>query len=155
MENKYLEELKKTFNNCADVKFRQLNREEGSIYIIFIDNMCDSRFINEFIIAPLLDRNVRCNDINTIKNEILITNLLGSINNLQEATKNILEGNVVLIFTFINEAVYCESKRSVRRQISYPDSETTTKGPKDSFNENIADNISLIRQRVQNVNLKN
>ena len=154
MENNYLEQLKETFSNCADVKFRTINREEGNIYFMFIENMCDSKFISEFIIAPMFNKKIQYKNIETIKNEVLATNLLGDINSLEEAERNILEGNVVILFSFIEEAIYCESRRDVKRDISYPDSETTTKGPKDSFNENISDNISLIRQRVQDVKLK-
>lgn len=154
IENNLLLELKNIFNNCSDVQFRILNRKEGKVYLIFIDNMCDSKYINEFIIKPLINKDSNYNNIETVMQEVLNANLLGVISSIEESAKHVSLGDVVILFSFLDKALYCEARSSVKRAISYPDSETTSKGPKDSFNEDIYDNISLVRQRVQNINLK-
>ena len=60
----------------------------------------------------------------------------------------------MLIFSFANNAIYCEAKGYVRRGVGIPVTENVIKGPREGFTEAFVDNVSLIRRKIKNPNLK-
>jgi Bacillus/Clostridium GerA spore germination protein. len=59
--NDYLSYIYDKLKNTADFKKRIINSICGDIYLLFIDNLCDSKFISEYLIAPLMQMNQKNN----------------------------------------------------------------------------------------------
>lgn len=154
MNEEYVEFIKNTLKDNIDFKQRTLKCSCGLINLFFIDNLCDSKFISEYVIEGFLKNYYIENDINYIKEKILIGNSIGDVKTKEDALLHILSGDVLVVFDFIQEKIFTEAKGYVRRGISQPETETVIKGPREGFTEAFVDNISLIRRKIKNKNLK-
>lgn len=71
---------------------------------------------------------------------------------ISKIVESIFNGNVALILPN-EEVIICDVKKYPTRGISYPEVEKSVRGSKDSFTENLADNIALIRRRIKSESL--
>lgn len=152
--NKNLDLIKKKFEDSFDVKYREIKTALGMCTLIFIDDLCSTQLISEYIIGPLKDNKNKCNNINDILTDTLNINIANYAKDLDDAVLHILSGDIVLIFDSVEEIIYCEVKGFVRRGVSIPVTESVIKGPREGFTELIVDNVSLIRRKIKNHNLK-
>jgi hypothetical protein len=67
---------------------------------------------------------------------------------------NLMRGYTVLLFPQRNLVLQVNTCKVEHRSITYSETETTVLGPQDSFVESLEINLSLIRRRVINPNLK-
>jgi len=58
MEKININYIKEKLKNSYDVKYREIKCEQGIIFGVFIDDMCDSKFISEYIFNPLIQKNI-------------------------------------------------------------------------------------------------
>ncbi|MGH4050712.1 MAG: spore germination protein [Clostridium sp.] len=154
MEKVNIDYIKEKLKNSYDVKYREIECAVGTIFGVFIDDLCDSKFISEYIFNPLIQHEISTVDLEYIKKEVLPANNIGDINTNEEAMSHILSGDLVLIFSFANKAIYCEAKGYVRRGVGIPVTENVIKGPREGFTEAFVDNVSLIRRKIKNTDLK-
>lgn len=153
MEN-FLNDIKNQFSDSFDVKYRTINVSNLKAHLIYIDNMCNSNYISEFIIQPLMSYNKNIEAIDTIIESVLHSNNVGIVSNSKEAIMQILKGSVVIVVDSFDKAIYCEAIGAAKRKVAIPETEAVLKGPREGFNDSIVDNISLLRRRVNNQNLK-
>ena len=146
--------IKEKLKNAYDVKYREICTSKGFVCAVFIDNMVDHAFLSDNILSPLLKSENLSEDIVQIKKEVIESNVTDTVQTIDEAILNILSGNVILFFSFCEGILYCEVKGMNRRAIEQPITETTIKGPREGFVEDLAINISLIRRRIMNPGLK-
>lgn len=151
--NEYLEYINSHLKGNVDLKNRQINCNLGTIHLFYIDNLCDAKLISQFIITPFVTNENIQPDINTIKRDVLFSSSVENIKSKEEAIIHVLSGDVVIIFDFVSEVIYCEAKGFNKRSISTPVTEQVIKGPREGFNESIVDNVSLIRRRIKNPDL--
>lgn len=151
--NEYLQYIYLKLKSSSDFKHRELKCNLGTINLFFIDNLCDSKFISEYIVTPFIINDCMQPNIEMIKKEVLYSNSIGDIKTKEDAVIHILSGDVVIVFDFITSVIYCEAKGFSRRSITTPITEEVLKGPREGFNEVIVDNISLIRRKIKNGNL--
>ncbi len=59
--------IKKRLENNFDIVFREVSCKQGTLHLIFISNLCDSSFISEYIIYPLIKDNNYTYNIKNIK----------------------------------------------------------------------------------------
>lgn len=149
-----IKKIKKRLKDNYDVKYREIEREEGIIYIIFIDNLSDSQFISEYIVAPIVERELEISDVETLKKEVLFANIIGDVEDEEDIYIHILSGDTVIISSNFEEIIFCESKSYTRRSVDIPITESVIKGPREGFTETFVDNVSLIRRKVKNPDLK-
>jgi len=154
MEKINVNYIKEKLKNSYDVKYREIECDVGTIFGIFIDDLCDSKFISEYIFNPLIRHKILTVDLEYIKKEVLPANNIGDINSNEEAIVHILSGDLVLIFSFSNKSIFCEAKGYVRRGVGIPVTENVIKGPREGFTEAFVDNVSLIRRKIKNPDLK-
>ncbi|MCC5912073.1 MAG: spore germination protein [Clostridiaceae bacterium] len=156
-EKKYREQvdyIKERLQDNYDVNFREINVKEGCITIVFLESLSDSMFISDHIIMPLMQESDVGNDIEVIKKEVLTGSTIGDVNSKEAAILHILSGDVILLFSFDDTIVSCEARKYASRAIEEPPSEVVIKGPREGFTENIMENMSLMRKKLRNVNLK-
>ncbi len=153
MNEKYLDYIKTRLDGNFDVKYRELKLIQGTINIIFIDNLCDSKFISQYITAPIVNFK---SDIkgDSLKEKVLEANIVGDVKSQDDALVHILSGDAVIISSFFKEVVFCEAKGYVRRSVTIPITENVVKGPREGFTEAFVDNVSMIRRKIKNPDLK-
>ncbi len=154
MNEDYIDFVKEKFKGNIDVKYRQIQCRKGNILIVFIDNMSDSRFISQYIIAPIISKKETIENSNDIRKGILFANSIGIIETTHEMLYHILSGDVVIISDFYEGLIFCEAKNYTRRAVGIPITESVVKGPREGFTEAFVDNISLIRRKARNADLK-
>ncbi|ERK29563.1 MULTISPECIES: spore germination protein [Clostridium] len=152
--NNYLDQLKKMFENAFDVKYREIDTPLGKATLVFIDVLCSSAFISEYIVTPLTYKNYQVKNTDDILKQVIRMNLAGTVKDIEDAQMHILMGDVVIVFDNNQSMIYCETKGYVRRGIGVPLTEAVVKGPREGFSEAFVDNVALIRRRVKNANLK-
>lgn len=144
-----IENLKKFKKYNPDLKIRELKNGNTTIYIIYFETLCKSNTINDFILKPIYDDNIK--SLDDIKNKLPSGNLL-EIND-----ENTLYDNLYSGFTIIsidNKFISFETKESLDSGIIAATNEKVIKGPKDAFTENYQSNVGLIRKRIRSKNLK-
>ena len=53
-----LEILKENLNGSFDVKYREVDSNIGKVTIVFIDILCNTEFISDYIINPIINKNI-------------------------------------------------------------------------------------------------
>lgn len=146
--------IKKKFKNAFDVKYREVNTGIGMCTLVFIDDLCSTQFISEYIVTPLKDKNIECTNTDQVLTNVLDINIANYAKDIEDSVLHILSGDIVLFFDDFDKIIYCEVKGFVRRGISIPLTESVLKGPREGFTELFVDNVSLIRRKIKNSNLK-
>jgi hypothetical protein len=154
MDNINIEAIKKQLINNFDVRYREIECEKGIIYIIYVENLCNQRYISEFVISPLIRNLDKCNDFEKMRTQVIESTQALELASVEDAINKILSANVIVLFSFLNRALYSEAKGFVKRAMDIPITETVIKGPREGFTENLMDNLSAIRRRIVNANLK-
>ncbi|WP_024613843.1 spore germination protein [Clostridium sp. Ade.TY] len=152
-----LEILKENLNGSFDVKYREVDSSIGKVTLVFIDNLCNTEFISDYIINPIINKNIECNSIDDLIKKILEINIAEFVKDkidIEDAIYHIVSGDVIILVEGYEEIVYCEAKGFAKRNIDIPLTEAVEKGPREGFNEVVVDNIALIRRRIKNPNLK-
>ena len=85
MEKVNIDYIKEKLKNSYDVKYREIECALGIIVGVFIDDLCDSKFISEYIFNPLIQNKIVTVDLEYIKKEVLPANSIGDINSNDEA----------------------------------------------------------------------
>ncbi len=162
----YLESL---FEKSSDIKIREFTFTREKRYralLLFVDGLADGDLINEAIIEPLMygripngdirlgkQPSVPCNSMEDLKNNLLSIGDLSMASNMAEVLSSILYGDTALFVDGFSEAVLISSKKFEKRGVEEPTNETVVRGPKESFNENLRTNTSLLRRKIKDPNL--
>lgn len=147
--------IKTSLDKNFDLRYRKINTDNGYIMIICIESITDPAYISNSIIRPLTENRDNISaDVEFIKAQIITSKNVGNIESLEHAVKQILFGNVVILFSFSDKMIYADAKAFNSRAIQEPPAETVIKGPREGFTENIGQNISLVRRRIRNPKLK-
>ncbi len=147
--NKIVKRIKEEFSNTSDLKIKKIRINLLEIaYVLFIETICDSDKINEYILKNL----VKYNNLNTLNSNIPGPNTV-RIKNADEIEYYITNGFAIIIVN--NNIIAIEVKSSsVIRPVSTSTREPSLLGPEDSFVENIQTNTGLIKRRIRTNSLK-
>jgi spore germination protein KA len=126
--------------------------------LVYIDGMTNNQFISQNIIKPLLLMEISCAPSNGIidllMSQVLFTGDNKKVTNVEEIISGIIYGNAVLFIDGCNEAIFINTIGWEKRSISEPQAETIVRGPREGFTESMTLNLSLLRRRVVNPDLK-
>ena len=151
---KDVEYVKKRFEGAFDVKYREIMTSLGLCTLVFIDDLCSVQFISEYIVTPLGKKDYKCWSVEDVIPNVLGINIANYAQDVEDAILHVLSGDVVLLFNDHEKIIYCEVKGFVRRGVGIPVTESVVKGPREGFTELFVDNVSLIRRKIKNSDLK-
>jgi spore germination protein KA len=151
----FLKKIQELSETSLGISIRKLSVATIDIYILNIAEICDKDSISNNIIKPLLQYNK--NEpltIETIANSIIYVNSIsmGSDENL--IIDNILKGKAIILIPEEEQYVIADTLQASKREIQTPELEGTLRGPKDCFTENFESNLSLIRYRIKDPELR-
>jgi spore germination protein len=150
-----LDECKKQFEHCSDVVFRYLMVGEHKASLIFIDGLIDTASVEihalNQLLAPIKTEKLTAE---YIKQEIVSTNQVTITDDLDELIKHVLKGNTAILVDQLDKGIILDAKGGARRSVSEPETETTVRGSKEGFTENLRVNTALVRQRIHSQDLK-
>ena len=144
-----LDALKTGLANLDDAEFvEQRTALDQPITLIYINTLIDKQRLNESIIEPLLqcssDRIDHC----------LTNSKITKITTLDDAKKQLMYGSIVLNNPKDSHWWAIQLEKPLSRAIEQSVTETIIYGAKDSFSEQIDNNITLIRRRLPLTELK-
>ncbi len=147
------DEISAKLSGCFDFIQRDIYVLENVITLYYIDTICDSNYISQYIIEPLsqMVQDISCKED---ASRAIYAAKFGEITDSAQALEHILAGDPVLIFEMIDYAVYFDAKKLESRPIEKSQYETSLVGSNESFNELLVNNISLIRKRMATDTLK-
>lgn len=153
MEKIHIEDIREKLKNNFDVIYREIECDSGIIYVIYIEHLCDAKFMSEFIVAPIMNNPKFCYDLEIVKRRVIPTNSIDEAKSAEDAVNLILSANALILFSYLDKALYCDARGFAKRAIDIPITETVIKGPREGFTESLADNLSAIRRRIINTDL--
>lgn len=144
--------IKKMNNNSSDIVYRIIKRRNKIIGYIYLESVSSddkiSNFLNKSITVNLSFTNL----FEKLENEIFNSHI-NICDNYNDLFYYLCSGYTILFIEGYNKAITIETKNILDRGVTESGSEPIIRGPKDSFTENNATNIGLIRKRIKDPNL--
>lgn len=154
--------LRNVFLDCDDIEFRKFYAGEKKALLVYLEGMSDRKNVEKNIISMLMKQKNLSNwqgkdHLPTM--QIIAESILGSasvtvLDKASVAVNEIMIGSALLLIDGIAEGLSITATEFVKRDISEANNEHVLRGPNESFNEVLKDNIVLIRRRSHDVNMK-
>ncbi|MDQ0244083.1 hypothetical protein J2S09_001628 [Bacillus fengqiuensis] len=144
-----IDALRQLLANMDDAEIIERQTAKGQkVTFLYIGTLIDQERLNESVIEPLM----RYSD-HTVY-ECISSSKISKVTTLEDAQKQLMLGSILLNDSLQNEwwAVLLENPLS--RSIETSEQETILYGAKDSFSEQLEQNITLIRRRIPLTQLK-
>jgi spore germination protein KA len=130
--------------------------------LIFIDGMVDRLIIQQGLIRPIMTFNFGelPEDISpdllfqTIENQIINVSEVSALSDQDELVGAVLFGNSVLLMEGVAKGLVTSAQKWETRAISEPATEKVVRGSREGFTESLKINLTLLRRRMQNSDLK-
>ncbi|MEW9108232.1 MAG: spore germination protein [Cytobacillus gottheilii] len=154
----HINELKSLLHHTSDLLIDDIYVGSLKAKLCYIESICDSSHIYEKIQHPLntiptvTDKNLRLDSKRELIRLFSSAQLQFS-DNLKEAGKKLVDGFALIILKDSEPYCFIQVKGAETRSITEPTTQTTIRGPKDGFVEDLSTNLSLIRSRIKNPNL--
>lgn len=144
-----LDGIKKSLTNMNDAQIDEHETISGiKVNLIYIKSLIDNERLNEAIVKPLIhDRSISVS-------EAIISSIKEKVYTLDEAKEALLNGHILLNEAKIKEWWAIPLQSPLSRSIESSETESILYGAKDSFSEQIDQNITLIRRRLPIMELK-
>ncbi len=140
--------IKKRLGNSSDIVNRQIN----NITYIYLESVSSDDKISNFLNKSITTIDNFDDLLNKLENSIYNSHIT-TLNDLEECYYYLTSGYTCLFIKGYTKYIAIETKTKLDRGITESSSEPLIRGPKDSFTENHAINIGLIRKRIKDPNL--
>lgn len=156
--------------------FRQIFRDDGTIKVrvienthdprircglIYTDGMIDQELVQGGIIRPVMtyefaeeEKRNYAGLMEKIRMQIITLSDITVSSRLDELTAAVVGGKVVFLLDGYAGALNVNAQGWMTRAIEEPTTEKIVRGPREGFNESLLVNLTLIRRRVLNSDLK-
>ncbi len=155
-----IEVVKNLFRYDDTVKFRKFeNQHNPNVqgYIIFTEVLVNNAVIDENVVRPLLRHRFEPGSdtlISTVLHRVIQADEADFVKDLDDLALHVLIGDTIIMLHGSKSVLFANSKRYSTRSIGLPETENAVGGPKESFNELLVNNISLVRRKALNPKLK-
>jgi len=160
-----LRRIRAIFSECSDVIYREFDfaqDERIKLALVYVDGMSDKIQISAQIMrslmldAPLVESEefTRARALTLIKKKLLPIQQLKETNNLGKIIDAVLEGDAVLLVDGHATALINSTRGWEARSVEESQTEMLVRGPREAFVETIRVNMSLLRRKIKNPNLK-
>lgn len=157
-----LKKIREAFGNSSDIVTREIRigrQGEIRVGIIYTDGLINSEANHNFVMESLMFE-LRRNEVdlkdlagltllNYIKEMVLTVGSIEDVHDFNVITNAVLSGNVVLLFDGYEQGFAVEMKGGKERGVQETTTETTIRGPREGFTENLRVNTSLIRRKIK------
>lgn len=153
--------IKKGLGLSAPVKVKNISMGKDPSMkgaIIYIDGLVDKNIINRDILNPLMiqmDNSVALNSdtLSFLCSSYITADCSIIKGDTEEVNKQIKNGSTLLLIENVDDYVIIDTNGGKIREITDPENESTLRGSRDGFVENLEVNISLLRREIKDSNL--
>lgn len=157
--------LQTVFRDCGDIEFRTFTAGIRKALLVYLKGMSDTSNLENNVIKPLMSQTAPENantavlpdllqDMKAVAGQILGAASVTVLNKASSGIEAVMTGNALLLLDGLAESLSISAAKYVKREIGAPYNEYALQGPDEAFNESMNDNISLIRRRSRDTNLK-
>ena len=143
------------FGDTGDFVTRRLQSGGHTVFAYMVDGLIASATASDLVLRPLtrLPAGTMQSLYDAALDGTIYYNVADPCGDLQTVAGKLLNGFLVVLFPGAG-AVAFEVKTPEKRGISPPTVESTVKGPKDAFTEDIRTNTSLLRRHLRSAALR-
>ena len=153
-KNDFIEKIENLKKNHK-VNVRKIVKSKFEIYILNMKEISDRDKISRDIIKPILQyNNKRSITIKELAETIIFNDVITLENDFDNLLNYILKGNTIISIPGYKQYIVCNTLNVAKRSVTTPEIQSTLRGPRDSFTENLQSNLSLIRYRIKDSSLK-
>ena len=145
--------LKEQFGESNDFVLREFKIGSRFAALCFFDGLVNKRLLNVDVLAPLQEAQGEVTN-QQIADKLLAVGELKKSTYLNEAAKGLEDGDSVLMIDGDAQFFIIGAKGWSMRSIGQATNEATLRGPQEAFNENIINNVSMVRRRLHTEKLK-
>lgn len=140
-------------------KFQNKYLKAAACCVIYIDGMVNTEVIHENIIQPILGGNLKeeisnGNLLEELQYKVIPSSDVKESADIYDLVSSAINGDTVLLVEGYKKALIVSSKGWQTRPIDEPLAERVVRGPREGFVESLITNLSLIRRKIKNPNLK-
>lgn len=149
--------IREQLKEYGDVNIRNLELGQTKVKaaIMYCDGLTDREQIDLHVLKPLMtfsfDHQLISKEL--IQNTLLTTSEIIEVETQEEMLSKVLTGFTALLVDGIKEIILINALATKSRSIEEPISESLVRGPRAGFNENLSDNIALLRKQGENKDL--
>lgn len=157
--SKDLELVRQKIGHNTDVTFRVFRLGHTGIQaaLVFVNGLVDLDFIHKQIMSSLMSDFSKhaaysgdSLSLQFLTDHVLTVSDFAKEMNLEDTVSCVWKGSTALLIEGSAEALILRTRKVKRRDIGEPASEALVRGPRIGFNENLNDNIALLRQHGEN-----
>lgn len=149
-----LQNLDNILIDCPDIVRRKVYLKDGKTgYFIYIDGLVDLDLVEREFVGPIVQMNA-----DELSDGFSLLNLpiesvvpVGDINKIAE---NIMTPSTVFIADGISHSFSCPYRKFEKRSVTESEVEKNLRGAHEGFVEPLAVNLSILRRKVKNPDLK-
>ncbi len=163
-ENSYIYELKESiqsfFCQTADLVMEPMKIAETDGLLFYLSTAIDNSQLQQTLMSkqtyqPNSSFNLKSKEgIREFCEQMFSGSGFKFVHTLEEVSSEILNGSLAIAFKTFPSYITISMPNSNMRQVAEPTSQTVIRGPKDSFVELASINITLVRRRIRNPNLR-
>ncbi len=142
--------IKEALGNSSDIVVRELSKK---ISYLFLESVSSDDKISDFLLKSITEWEEEKDLFPILKKEIYNSHI-EELEDLNECYYYLASGYTCLFVNQEKKYFVIETKTKLDRGISESTSEPLIRGPKDSFTENHALNLGLIRKRIKDPKLR-
>ncbi|ART77198.1 spore germination protein [Sutcliffiella horikoshii] len=146
--NEKVDQLKSLFSQSQDFVYKVHKNDGESFELLYIDSLVNLQYLDQYILPKLSE----CKDV-SIKSHLQALFQIEEVTfkSMEDVASLLFEGNV--IFYAGDSLLSLKAGEFPKRQPEESALETSIRGPKDGFVEDIKTNVSLIRRRLNTPSL--
>ncbi|HVJ48253.1 spore germination protein [Desulfitobacterium sp.] len=154
--------FKNIFENDETLIIREFQNKRlktAQCCIIYFDGMVNTEIVNENIIQPVLSCDLSediesDNLLEELKKKVIVSNNVTLETGINKMVSSVINGDTLFLLEGYDKALVISSKGGQARSISEPRSSRVVRGPREGFTESIMVNLSLVRRKIKNPDLK-
>ena len=147
--NKNIDMIKKNLGNSSDIVIRNLE----NISYIYLESVSSDDKISNFLLKSITKLINIDNLLEELKSNIYNSHI-EIISDINDSYYYLASGYTCLFINNEDKYIAIETKLKIDRGVTESTSEPLIRGPKDSFTENNAINLGLIRKRIKDPKLR-
>ncbi|MGD7051709.1 spore germination protein [Sutcliffiella horikoshii] len=146
--NEKVDQFKSLFSQSQDFVYKEHKNDGESFELLYIDSLVNLQYLDQYILPKLSE----CKDV-SIKSHLQALFQIEEVTfkSMEDVASLLFEGNV--IFYAGDSLLSLKAGEFPKRQPEESALETSIRGPKDGFVEDIKTNVSLIRRRLNTPSL--
>lgn len=154
---------RKDFNNIVQsltaknigYKERTVAFPGGVVKLFYIKQLIDTNALVEYILKPIVESASRFDlDAQKVMERVIFAEDLKLDRDEKKIENYLLEGNVIILFSNSSDYIVANIKKVEKRPVAEPELTYTQHSPRDCFVENLDTNLSLIRYRLKDKNIR-